>query len=106
VQVWIDDFGTGFSSLAYLQRFPISGLKLDKSFVDPLDGTPQGASMARAILQIAQSIGVDSVAAGIETEAQRDELQKLGFRWGQGFLFSRPLRVGDAHRLLATRGGP
>ena len=104
VQVWIDDFGTGFSSLAYLQRFPISGLKLDKSFVDPLDGTPQGASMARAILQIAQSIGVDSVAEGIETEAQRDELQKIGFRWGQGYLFSRPLRVGDAHRLLATRG--
>jgi EAL domain-containing protein (putative c-di-GMP-specific phosphodiesterase class I) len=103
VQVWVDDFGTGYSSLAYLQRFPINGLKLDKSFVDPLDGTPQSASMARAILQIAQSIGVDAIAEGIETEAQREQLRTLGYQWGQGYLFSRPLRVGDAYRMLATR---
>ncbi len=106
VQVWVDDFGTGFSSLAYLQRFPINGLKLDKSFVDPLDGTPQSGSMARAILQIAHTIGVDTIAEGIENEAQREQLRSIGYRWGQGFLFSRPLRVGDAHRLLATRQEP
>jgi EAL domain-containing protein (putative c-di-GMP-specific phosphodiesterase class I) len=59
--------------------------------------------MARAILQIAQTIGVDAVAEGIENEAQREQLRSIGYRWGQGYLFSRPLRVGDAHRLLATR---
>ena len=53
VEVWVDDFGTGYSSLAHIQRFPIDGVKLDKSFVDPLDGTPQGSTMARAVLEIA-----------------------------------------------------
>jgi EAL domain-containing protein (putative c-di-GMP-specific phosphodiesterase class I)/GGDEF domain-containing protein len=101
VQVWIDDFGTGFSSLAYLQRFPISGLKVDKCFVDPLDGTPQSASMAKAILYIADAIGVETVAEGIETEAQRQQLRELGYRWGQGYLFSRPLRVDAAEELLS-----
>lgn len=103
VQVWIDDFGTGYSSLRYLQRFPISGLKIDKSFVDPLDGTGEGSAMARAILNLAESIGVEVIAEGIEEGHQAKELISLGCDRGQGYLYSKPVSVAEAYALLARR---
>jgi EAL domain-containing protein (putative c-di-GMP-specific phosphodiesterase class I) len=88
----LDDFGTGYSSLSYLHQFPIHSLKIDRSFVADLEPGSGGGSTAvvRAITALAQSLGLEVVAEGIETDAQRMALIELGCTLGQGFLFSRP----------------
>ena len=92
VYALLDDFGTGFSALSYLHRFPIQSLKIDKSFVAGLDGEMHAESLAlvRAILALAGTLGIDAIGEGIETEAQRDILQQQGCVYGQGFLYARP----------------
>src|SRR3546814_1390900 len=86
VQALLDDFGTGFSALSYLHRFPIQSLKLDRSFVAGLDGDTQAESLAlvRAILALAGTLGIDTIGEGLEPEAQRDILHELGCQFGQG----------------------
>lgn len=101
VGIYVDDFGTGYSSLSYLHRFPVDGLKIDKSFVDVVDGTQQGAAMVKGIVSLAESFGVDVIAEGIERQAQAQQLLQLGCRSGQGYLFSRPLSAGDAYAFVA-----
>jgi diguanylate cyclase (GGDEF)-like protein len=96
----IDDFGTGYSSLSYLQRFPIDVLKIDKSFVDRVAGTGRGAALARTIVALGDSLGMLTVAEGVEGEAQRAQLLALGCRLGQGYLFARPMPAGAAAALL------
>lgn len=92
LQIAIDDFGIGYSSLAYLQHFPIDILKVDKSFVDELGSDDGGGGvLARAVISLARSLGLDVVAEGVEHPAQRAELVTLGCRLGQGFLFSTPV---------------
>jgi diguanylate cyclase (GGDEF)-like protein/PAS domain S-box-containing protein len=91
VKIWVDDFGTGYSSLSYLHRFPVDGLKIDKAFVDGLDGTEQSAAMVRTILSLAENLGVGVIAEGIETPVQADHLLRLGCTRGQGYLFGRPI---------------
>ncbi len=88
----LDDFGTGFSALSYLHRFPIQALKIDQSFVAGLDGEMHAESLAlvRAILALASTLGIDTIGEGVETEEQREILQKLGCRYGQGYLYGRP----------------
>ena len=88
----LDDFGTGFSALSYLHRFPISSLKIDRSFVASLDGDSRAESVAviRAIVALSGSLGMEIIAEGVETLAQRDRLLELGCTYGQGFLFGRP----------------
>lgn len=92
----LDDFGTGYSSLSYLHRFPIHALKIDRTFVGDLVPGGEGGSAAvvRAIRALAGSMGLEVIAEGIETEAQRLALLELGCRLGQGFLFSRPQPAG------------
>jgi diguanylate cyclase (GGDEF)-like protein/PAS domain S-box-containing protein len=93
VAIALDDFGTGYSSLAYLQRLPLSTLKIDRAFVRELDqeaATPARAIVA-AVVQLAAAIGAATVAEGIETDAQREALLQLGCEIGQGFLLARPL---------------
>lgn len=92
VQTMLDDFGTGFSSLSYLHRFPLHGLKIDRSFVSALQLGESGGSTAivRAIRLMADSLGLEVVAEGIETEEQRQQLRLLGLTLGQGYLFARP----------------
>ncbi|WP_140908431.1 EAL domain-containing protein [Cognatiluteimonas lumbrici] len=92
VQALLDDFGTGFSALSYLHRFPIQSLKIDRSFVTGLDGETRAESLAlvRAILALAGTLGIDAIGEGIETEAQRDILRELGCEFGQGYLYGRP----------------
>ncbi len=92
VRIWVDDFGTGYSSLSYLHRFPVDGLKIDKSFVDVLDGSEHGAAMIRTIVGLAQALHVEVIAEGIEHRSQAEELLRLGCPRGQGFLFGEPLR--------------
>ena len=98
----LDDFGTGFSALSYLHRFPIHALKIDRSFVAGLDGETRAESLAlvRAILALAGTLGIDTIAEGIETIVQRDTLTELGCLYGQGFLFGRP----DANAAAVSLG--
>jgi diguanylate cyclase (GGDEF)-like protein len=96
VQALLDDFGTGFSALSYLHRFPIQSLKIDRSFVSGLDGETQAESLAlvRAILALAGTLGIDTIGEGIETPEQRDILAELGCQFGQGFFYGKPAPVG------------
>ena len=92
VLVLLDDFGTGFSALSYLHRFPIQALKIDQSFVQGLGSDLHAESLAlvRAILALAGTLGIDTIAEGVETQAQRDMLDELGCQYGQGYLYGRP----------------
>jgi diguanylate cyclase (GGDEF)-like protein len=93
----LDDFGTGYSSLSYLHRFPLHGLKIDRSFVAGLRSGESGGSTAivRAIRLLADSLGLEVIAEGIETEEQRHQLRLLGLHQGQGYLFSPPASAED-----------
>lgn len=102
VALAIDDFGTGYSSLGYIQRFPVDVLKIDKVFVDGLRRAGgHEAALARTIIGLGQSLGLKTVAEGIETDAQRAILAELGCQHGQGYLFSRPLPNDDVVPWLA-----
>jgi diguanylate cyclase (GGDEF)-like protein len=91
----VDDFGTGYSSLSYLQRFPIDRVKIDKSFTMSLGEDAESAAIVRAVLGMANALGLDAVAEGVETDEQRRRLIELGCGVGQGFLFSRPLPAAE-----------
>jgi EAL domain-containing protein (putative c-di-GMP-specific phosphodiesterase class I) len=96
----VDDFGTGYSSLAYLRRFPVDLLKVDRSFVDGVSRDPGDAAIARAVVTLAHSLGLQAVAEGVETTQQLDTLSTLGCDAGQGFLWSRPIPSEDFQRYL------
>ncbi len=100
----IDDFGTGFSSLSYLTRLPVHGLKVDRSFVHALGPSAPGQAVATAVTTLANALGLQCVAEGIETEQQLDILRGMGCGFGQGFLFGRPLPAEQAEQLLRSAG--
>jgi EAL domain-containing protein (putative c-di-GMP-specific phosphodiesterase class I) len=89
VRLAIDDFGTGYSSLSYLHRFPIDILKIDRSFVSRLTNSDNGPELARAVITLGETLGLDTVAEGIEFEPQVAALLALGCVAGQGFLFAK-----------------
>jgi EAL domain-containing protein (putative c-di-GMP-specific phosphodiesterase class I) len=92
ISIAIDDFGTGYSSLSHLRKFPFDILKIDKSFIDRLDGAhAQGGAFVEAIIRLARELHVALVAEGIEVRSQQDALTGMGCDSGQGFLLSRPL---------------
>lgn len=91
VQMVLDDFGTGYSALSYLQRFPVDVIKVDRSFVDRMTADRTAAALVQAILAMASGMGLDIIAEGVETGQQRDLLRLLGCRYGQGYLFSKPV---------------
>ena len=91
VDLAIDYFGTYYSSLAYLKRFPIDKLKIDRSFVSGLPDDDSDAGIVRAILQMARALGLRVIAEGVETEAQRQYLLGIGCRVFQGYLFAKPM---------------
>jgi EAL domain-containing protein (putative c-di-GMP-specific phosphodiesterase class I) len=101
IRVCIDDFGTGYSSLSYLLRFPSDELKIDRSFVAALTHGGRNVRIVETIISLGQSLGMDVVAEGVETEAQRRQLVALGCRYGQGFLFSRAVDAKAATAFLA-----
>jgi EAL domain-containing protein (putative c-di-GMP-specific phosphodiesterase class I) len=102
VRIWVDDFGTGYSSLSYLHRFPVDGLKIDKTFVDVLDGSEHGAAMIRTIVGLANALHVDVIAEGIESRHQADELLRLGCMRGQGYHFGEPLAAAKVPALFGN----
>ncbi len=101
VQLSIDDFGTGYSSLSYLHRFPIDTLKIDRSFVTQMVDNNENIEIVRTIVMLAQNLGMDVVAEGVETKEQLALLRKLGCENGQGYFFSRPVSVGGAEKIIA-----
>jgi diguanylate cyclase (GGDEF)-like protein/PAS domain S-box-containing protein len=105
IQLSIDDFGTGYSSLSYLQRFPFSGLKIDRSFVTHLGTEAENPTLIKSILALAESLKLAPIAEGIETEKQLEFLQANGCRYGQGFLFYRPMPAEQITALLAQGPG-
>jgi diguanylate cyclase (GGDEF)-like protein/PAS domain S-box-containing protein len=103
VRLAIDDFGTGSSSLGYLQRFPIDMLKIDKSFVDGIAADDsEDPALVRAIIQMATTLGLDTIAEGIEGAEQLAELRSAGCNSGQGYLFARPLQADALGSFLDT----
>jgi diguanylate cyclase (GGDEF)-like protein/PAS domain S-box-containing protein len=100
MQVAIDDFGTGYSSLAYLKRFEIDYLKLDKSFVDNLETDASDHALSEAIIVMAHKLGIRVVAEGVESEAQRTILKKIGCDYAQGYLFAKPMPADEFELLL------
>ncbi|GAC1390168.1 MAG: hypothetical protein NVSMB31_06910 [Vulcanimicrobiaceae bacterium] len=99
----VDDFGTGYSSLSYLQRLPISGVKIDRSFVAPLGQSAQATAIVRSIIALAQTLGLYTVAEGIETTEQLAILKGLGATYGQGYFFSHPVPRHEVAGLLRDR---
>jgi diguanylate cyclase (GGDEF)-like protein len=102
VYLALDDFGTGYSSLSYLHQFPLTGLKVDRSFVLALEGDSRRSAHAvlRAICTLGRSLDMEVIAEGVETELQRDTLRGLGCDLGQGYLYSRPKPLAE---LLESR---
>ena len=103
VRIGLDDFGTGFSSLAYLKRFPISFLKVDRSFVDGLGTDENDSAIVRATIALAHGLGQLVVAEGVETDDQLQLLAELGCDLVQGYLFSRPVAPEDFRSFLGMR---
>jgi diguanylate cyclase (GGDEF)-like protein/PAS domain S-box-containing protein len=100
VKLPIDDFGTGYSSLAYLHRFPISTLKIDRSFINRVTDGGEDEVIVRTIVTLAHNLEMDVIAEGVETEDQLERLRALGCEFAQGFYFSRPIPAEEATALL------
>jgi EAL domain-containing protein (putative c-di-GMP-specific phosphodiesterase class I) len=103
VRLALDDFGTGYSSLSYLSRFPVDCLKIDRSFVKALGSPSSETELARTILRLSESLGLATIAEGIETPAQYAALRDMGCRYGQGFIFARPLPPHGIDEMLGGR---
>jgi EAL domain-containing protein (putative c-di-GMP-specific phosphodiesterase class I) len=100
ILVALDDFGTGFASLTHLLSFPVDVIKIDRSFVERLGADQPNEVVVRAILEIASKLDMRVIAEGIETTQQVAVLRQFGCQMGQGYLFSRPVPVEDATRLM------
>ncbi|MDX1695316.1 MAG: EAL domain-containing protein [Ketobacteraceae bacterium] len=96
VRIALDDFGTGYSSLAYLLRFPIDTLKIDRAFIRNLTENPQAVAVLKSITGLAESLNLETVAEGVETEEQLNIVQEMGCRIIQGFLFAKPSPADEA----------
>ena len=100
IKISMDDFGTGFSSFSYLHRFPLDTLKIDRSFVSNMSKGQKNQEIVSTIVILAHKLGMDAIAEGIETDAEKQILQGLNCEYGQGYLFAKPLAAADATKLL------
>jgi len=104
VRIALDDFGTGYSSLSHLRSFPIDVLKIDRSFVQHVDGPERDErALVRSIIRMAQALRLETVAEGIERAAQHEQLRAMGADLGQGYLYARPIELADLMLLEVDR---
>jgi len=103
LQLSIDDFGTGYSSLSYLHRFPIDTLKVDRSFVGTMEDGSENGEIVRTVIALAKALNLVVVAEGIETIHQLHQLRILGCEYGQGYLFSRPVTLDEAEKIVEDK---
>jgi EAL domain-containing protein (putative c-di-GMP-specific phosphodiesterase class I) len=117
VRLLVDDFGTGFSALGYLRKFPVTGVKIDRSFVSGLGQSQEDEEIVRAVVAMSNALGLTIVAEGVETRLQRDALAGVGVTQGQGWLWGPAVSPGDfaahwhaggpaARATAAAGGGP
>ena len=106
VQLYLDDFGAGYSSLSYLPRFPLHGIKVHQTFVHRMGARRTDLEIVRSIVDLAEHLGLSVIAEGVETAAQRERLIAFGCELGQGALFAKPLEPEAARALLAERQRP
>jgi EAL domain-containing protein (putative c-di-GMP-specific phosphodiesterase class I) len=92
VRLLVDDFGTGFSALGYLRQFPVTGVKIDRSFVSGLGANVEDEEIVRAVVAMSYALGLSIVAEGVETRTQRDTLTTLGVTQAQGWLWGAAVR--------------
>ncbi len=105
VRLSLDDFGTGYSSMSYLKRFPVHTVKIDRAFVRDLEQSASDRAICHAMVSMIHGLGMEVIAEGIETEAQRDFLLSIGCRHGQGFLLDKPLPAEEFEARLASAAG-
>jgi EAL domain-containing protein (putative c-di-GMP-specific phosphodiesterase class I) len=101
IRLSIDDFGTGYSSLSYLQRFPVDELKIDRTFINELTESEAARKLAAAIVAMGRALGLQTVAEGVETPGQADQLRRLGCGSAQGYLYARPARPDAITKLMS-----
>ena len=106
VKLSVDDFGTGYSSLSYLRRLPIDNLKIDRSFIHNINTDSESLEIIRTIITLAQTLGMDAIAEGVETEDQVYALKSLGCEYAQGYLFAKPLSSQAVEKYLAQQFQP
>ncbi|HML01363.1 MAG TPA: EAL domain-containing protein [Acidimicrobiales bacterium] len=104
VRLAIDDFGTGYSSLAYLREFPVDALKIDRSFIAGIAESTESGALIHTLIQLGKTLGLETLAEGIEERAQLVRLQRERCDTGQGFLLARPLEVDEMEEFLGVRG--
>jgi len=102
IHLSLDNFGTGYASLSYLQQYPLSTVKIDRGFVANMMDDAKMAGIIRAVVQMADSLGIRIIAAGIETAEQEQALIDLGCHWAQGFYYSKPKPIGSLQQTLKT----
>lgn len=100
-KIWLDDFGTGYSALSHLKHYPVDGVKIDSSFVSDLDSDQENRTLTQAVLALADAFGMEVVAEGVESEAQKQLLQQYGCRLAQGYHLGKPMPVDEFDQLLA-----
>ena len=105
VEMMLDDFGTGYSSLSYLQLFPFDYVKIDRPFVDRAGSERANSAIAAAIVQMAASLGLKSVAEIVETQAAAQDLQRMGCDYAQGYFYCEPVEAEEAFQVLRSSDG-
>jgi diguanylate cyclase (GGDEF)-like protein/PAS domain S-box-containing protein len=101
IEINIDDFGTGYSNLSYLMQLPVSTLKIDRSFIAPIQQEGDNVEILQTIVMLAQNLGMNVIAEGVETEFQVEQLKKFNCEVAQGFFFSKPMKFEDIEQFLA-----
>lgn len=104
VSLWLDDFGSGHSSLTHLQRFPLDGLKVPGTFMKEVPHDERSTAITRSMIELAHELGLEVIAEGVEHDAQLEFVRGLGCEYIQGFLFSRPMTLAAFQQLLDRAG--